>query len=150
MTEELGRYVVGFMFSNGHVLLVQKTKPDWQRGYWNGVGGRVELGETPLDAVAREFQEETLIDTSPGEWRGICQERGPGCLVHFYAARRIVAPPVGRANDMGEPLMWRRVDDLPAVQVVGNLRWLIPMALDWRNPKAVIGVVADIKERATW
>lgn len=150
MTDTLRLYVAGFLFSNGDVLLVQKMKPDWQKGYWNGVGGRVEPGEAPLDAMAREFVEETTIDVGKDEWRGVCQERGPGYMTHFYAARRMAQPHAPSLNDAGEPLMWREVRFLHQVEVLGNLRWLIPMALDWRAPKAVVGVVADIKERPTW
>ncbi|WP_155298230.1 NUDIX domain-containing protein [Deinococcus kurensis] len=39
----------------GRVLLVRTTK--W-RGLWGVPGGKVEWGETLLDAVQREFQEE--------------------------------------------------------------------------------------------
>ena len=38
------RYTVGFVFSEGFksVLLIRKTKPDWQAGLMNGVGGEAE------------------------------------------------------------------------------------------------------------
>jgi 8-oxo-dGTP diphosphatase len=58
------RMVVGFLFADSDVLLVQKMKPDWQKGFWNGVGGKDEDGEEPIDAMVREFREETKIDTA--------------------------------------------------------------------------------------
>ncbi|HBZ44883.1 MAG TPA: NUDIX hydrolase [Maritimibacter sp.] len=44
----------------GQVLLVKRKKqPD--AGLWGYPGGHVELGETPLDAAARELWEETGV-----------------------------------------------------------------------------------------
>jgi 8-oxo-dGTP pyrophosphatase MutT (NUDIX family) len=57
------RYVVGFLFSEdeSRVLLVWKNRPAWQDGKLNGVGGKIEAGETPLQAMEREFKEETYF-----------------------------------------------------------------------------------------
>lgn len=54
-------YVLGFAFSEDfkRIALIRKNKPEWQKGKLNGVGGKVEVGETPVMAMAREFQEET-------------------------------------------------------------------------------------------
>lgn len=55
------RYVVGFAFSSGmsNVLLIRKKSPRWQKGLLNGIGGKIEKGESPLDAMRRECKEET-------------------------------------------------------------------------------------------
>lgn len=56
-------YVVGFAFS-GHldcVAMITKTKPEWQNGLLNGIGGKIEDGETPLQAMIREWDEECEI-----------------------------------------------------------------------------------------
>ena len=48
----------------GRVLLIQRgTEP--HKGRWSIPGGLVELGETVLDAVRREVQEETGITVEP-------------------------------------------------------------------------------------
>lgn len=54
-------YVLGFMFNlaESKVLLVWKNRPAWQAGKLNGVGGKIEEGETPIQAMNREFAEET-------------------------------------------------------------------------------------------
>lgn len=54
-------YVLGFMFNEDEskVLLVHKNRPTWQAGKLNGIGGKIEAGETPLQAMEREFMEET-------------------------------------------------------------------------------------------
>lgn len=62
-------YVLGFAFGpNGHVALIQKTHPHWQKGKWNGIGGHREGLEQPREAMRREFREETGVDTDPHGW----------------------------------------------------------------------------------
>ena len=57
------KYSLGFLFSaSGElVCLIQKEKPEWQKGCLNGVGGKVEEGETFIECMIREFQEETGV-----------------------------------------------------------------------------------------
>ena len=54
-------YVLGFAFNpeKTHVLLAWKTKPAWQAGKLNGIGGAVRKDELPHHAMAREFAEIT-------------------------------------------------------------------------------------------
>ena len=70
-------YVLGFVFnySKNQVLLIEKQRPAWQMGRWNGIGGEIEEGETPYQAMVRESVEETgfthpfickIIFTCPG------------------------------------------------------------------------------------
>ncbi|WP_164969449.1 hypothetical protein [Halarcobacter ebronensis] len=51
-------YVTGFLFTKDfkHVVLIKKLNPEWQRGLFNGVGGKVEENEKPCDAMSREFK----------------------------------------------------------------------------------------------
>jgi len=68
---QMTRYVVGFAFSPDYswVLLLREAKPPWQAGRLNGVGGKIEAGETAQQAMAREFAEEVGIVTSENQWR---------------------------------------------------------------------------------
>lgn len=52
-------YTCAFAFSGEHVLLLRKDTPSWQKGKLNGIGGKVEQGESIHTATVREFQEET-------------------------------------------------------------------------------------------
>lgn len=56
------KYVLGFAFDDvGRVALIRKLKPTWQAGKWNGIGGKVEVGEASYDAMVREFYEEAAV-----------------------------------------------------------------------------------------
>lgn len=76
------RFVVGFVFSKNpeRILLVLKNRPAWQSGKFNGIGGKIENFETPLEAMNREFVEETYFS---------------GWLNHVFRFRNIVWEPVG-------------------------------------------------------
>ena len=147
--------VCGFMFCGQSVLLVRKLKPAWQRDLYNGVGGKVEDGETPIAGMVREFLEETGVQTLPGDWRHFAVEQEPsGVWVHFFAARVDYATRQRNRwparNDAGEVLSWlpwdsvvsaasRSLNDgLPANVAVVNLAWLLPLALDPRDVPAIV------------
>lgn len=62
-------YVMGFAFDPyGAVALINKNRPDWQKGKWNGIGGHLEHNELAHEAMAREFQEETGMATKLDDW----------------------------------------------------------------------------------
>ena len=65
------QYVLGFAFTKdkSEIILIEKQKPDWQKGKLNGVGGKVELDDNnETEAMIREFREETGVDTCPDQW----------------------------------------------------------------------------------
>lgn len=124
------KYVCGFMFdSNARVLLIAKLRPDWQAGKLNGIGGRVEEGETETQAMRREFQEETGIVCD--NWCLFCVLRDArGWPVYFYyGAGNIYA--AQRLTDE-EPVILECSDLGFDARVIPNLRWLIPMAQSMR------------------
>lgn len=57
-------YVLVFAFdwTREKVLLIKKSKPEFQAGLLNGVGGKIQQGEIPEQAAIREFKEETGLD----------------------------------------------------------------------------------------
>lgn len=57
------KYVVGLVFDpKQRVMLIEKNRPDWQKGYFNGVGGEINNNETPINAMIRECKEESGLE----------------------------------------------------------------------------------------
>ncbi|MCT7492616.1 NUDIX hydrolase [Aliarcobacter cryaerophilus] len=56
------RVVVGIITDNKEILLLKKNNPDWQKGLYNGIGGKVELNTTPLETIIKKCQEELGVN----------------------------------------------------------------------------------------
>ena len=55
------KYTLCFIRRGDEILMLNRQKPSWM-GMWNGVGGRMDDGETPKECVIREVWEETGIE----------------------------------------------------------------------------------------
>jgi 8-oxo-dGTP diphosphatase len=117
------QYCCGFAHFGDTVALILKAKPAWQAGKLNGVGGSVEEGETPAQAMTREWREET--GTEVDNWGHFITLNTKGAEVHFFRARLNHSPVL--VSQPEEPMRWYMVDHLPE-NVIPNLRWLVPMS----------------------
>ena len=54
-------YTICFCYRGDLVLMLHRSRPPNQ-GLWNGLGGKINAGETPLASVQREVLEEAGID----------------------------------------------------------------------------------------
>lgn len=122
-------YVAGLCFDSAkRVVLIRKEKPAWQCGKLNGVGGKINPHELPVNAMRREFCEETGVKVH--DWDKFCllTHREGVWRVHFFVAhcdetvRNVFSATRERVV----------VNDAPYVfdRMIPNLSWLIPMALD--------------------
>ena len=145
MTNNIQKYVAGFLFFDHvekdiweyetrtkKVLLVRKNKPAWQKGKLNGIGGKIEEGETPDDAMHREFFEETGIEQK-FDWKlfVVLKNEIVGYELYFYKTSLNDRPNLKQyKNDIGEILEVHSVEDLKKRDKIKNLEWLIPLAFD--------------------
>lgn len=133
MAVQRTKWVVGFLFrKNKEVALISKTHPAWQKGKLNGVGGKVNEGELPLEAMQREFLEEAGAKVS--EWREFVLLRLQDGDVHFFSAHGDYAI----QSMTEEKVAWHALADIGSLPVISNLAWLIPLALDPGTRHAVI------------
>jgi 8-oxo-dGTP diphosphatase len=123
------RYVLGFAFDEAgdRVVLIQKTKPAWQAGKYNGVGGKVEENETMIDAMVREFYEETGVETAINDWREYAFMVGPdwSCAVYCLGDGLIVDAVKTTTEEKIEVFSTKALPN-----TISNVPWLIAMAKD--------------------
>ncbi len=122
------RYVVGFAFNPDmtEVVLIKKNKPEAQKGIWNGVGGKIEIDESELEAMVREFREETGVVTDPISWRQFVKLEFPDAEVTFFCRTELVTKTYSMTDEIVTIIA---VADLVNYRIVPNLHWLIPMAI---------------------
>lgn len=122
------KYVVGFMFNGKEtdVLLIEKQKPQWQIGKFNGIGGKVEENESSLEAMVREFKEETGIYS--GNWKYIITMKGDDWSVDVFTCKsNNVFSFKSMESEQVNLIPLYQLDDY---DLISNLYWLIPMCLD--------------------
>jgi 8-oxo-dGTP diphosphatase len=120
------RYVVGFAFNSfeNAVVLIKKTHPEWQKGKLNGIGGHIEAGETPLEAMIREASEETGIETD-FNWVHYASMQGGDFECFVFKGSTGDIP--NRYSDSGEEVSWQSLPlECPRI---ANLDFLIEAAL---------------------
>ncbi len=98
----------------GRVLLARRAAEPG-KGRWDLLGGFIDEGETPLEALRREIAEEIGVDVDPGEFVGGFPDRygadGPPTL-NFYWTAHVDGWP--RSSDEIAELRWFDPEALPA------------------------------------
>ena len=123
-------YVVGFLFhpSLTQVTLIRKNRPGWQAGKLNGVGGKVEVGETPDQAMAREFHEET--GWSSPNWVRYIVQSGLNFRVHYFFQVSQVG--FDQVKTRTDELVGRYViNDLMVDELVPHVYWMLQCCITW-------------------
>lgn len=82
-----------YLRKNNEFLMLHRTKKkqDVNAGKWIGVGGKLEAGETPYQAMIREIEEETGYLPEQCEFRGIvvfCYNDNPPEKMYLYTCDR--------------------------------------------------------------
>jgi len=101
----------------GRVLLGRRAlEPDKDR--WDLLGGFIDEGEHPLDALRRELREESGLEVEPGDFLGVWMDRygydsTAASTLNLYWEARVVSGAERPADDVAE------------------LRWFAPAELPW-------------------
>lgn len=143
--DKMTYYVLGFLFDKQHteVVLIEKQRPSWQKGFLNGVGGHIEPNETPINAMRREFEEEAdfyvqnwnlrVVLRGSGTHIGDRCRTGKSWQVYCFTAETtdILSCCVKTVTDeklwVLSPYLSRSPLSPP---MLSNLKWLIPLCLD--------------------
>lgn len=139
-TPQPQRYCVGFLLErpSERVLLLRKNKPAWQYGLLNGVGGKIEDGELPIDAMHREWREEVIANAVHLKWREFAVMSSERSVIHCFAAETNRLPRDDGYNDRGEQLVTVRLSEIGLHRdCIRNLKWLLPLAFEDPNHQFV-------------
>jgi len=80
--------VLAFSPTLSHVWLVQKNRPDMPHIHrlFSGIGGEMEVGESPVGSAMREFTEETGYSLNKDDMVHVEHQRFlPGHEIYWYA-----------------------------------------------------------------
>jgi 8-oxo-dGTP diphosphatase len=118
----------------GRVLLTQRKAGSHLAGAWEFPGGKVEAGEDPRAALARELREEIGIEATVGEIVDVTfhryEDADKAVLLLFFEAARAPGSPEPRAID------------------VAAIEWARKAALDdARFPPADVAVLRKVRAR---
>lgn len=123
--------VAGFLFSEDTkmVALISKLSPNWQAGKLNAIGGKIEAGEQPIDALVREFEEETGVYIPPSEWkyRAKIYDEVKGYEVFFFSAFSDALFEVRSMEAEQVNIMSVQTILNYNYPIIPNLRWLMPL-----------------------
>jgi 8-oxo-dGTP diphosphatase len=112
--------VLCYLEKDGKYLMLHRIKKenDENRDKWIGLGGKIEAGESPYDAVRREIAEECSLSLIKPEYRGIItfvsDEWGTEYM-HLFTSRDFSGHP---SYDCDEGVLeWVKKEDIPSLPI---------------------------------
>jgi 8-oxo-dGTP pyrophosphatase MutT (NUDIX family) len=128
------RYSCGLIFNSDQdeVLLIRKNRPAWQAGFFNGIGGKIEGDETPLEAMIREAYEETTIKDN--NWKDLAVLEAKDFEVNFFSIYdQDFSTIMPLTDELLYPIEVKNIFDRQYYfynSIQRNLRFLIGLALE--------------------
>lgn len=134
-------YTLCFCLCGSQVLMLYRNKPP-NAERWNGLGGRIEDGESALACIQREVMEEARIDLACAQelrfgglvtWGLGDDPTRPSTGMHTFLAQLPPDFPTGPDRLMDEGLLsWKELDwvcDRRNRAVVSNISRFLPLML---------------------
>lgn len=117
---------VGFFFSEDEkqIVLIRKNRPQWQKDCLNGIGGKIEGEETPLECMKREFLEETSLSVE--DWIEVGKITAKDAEINIFTCKGDVSQ-CKTVTD--EEVLIVEVANLSNYKLISNLPTIIPACL---------------------
>ena len=139
-------YTICFCRCENLVLMLLRSRPP-NAGLWNGLGGKISPGETPLQSIRREVLEEAGIDLRESErvrfggvvrWAAGVDPTGPSTGMHVFVADLRPGSALEGTRRTPEGLLsWKTLDwvcDPENEAVVSNIPCFLPDLLQGDRP----------------
>ena len=127
------KFTICFMKQEDAILMLNRTSPEWM-GAWNGVGGKIEDPETPLQCILREVYEETGMELQSHDfqykgtasWYSVDGAPFGGMHIYFVDLPSTVVYPTPVKTDEGI-LDWKELSWLvhPKNRGVADLKYYL-------------------------
>ena len=118
------------LLRDGDNILLAMKKRGFGEGYWNGIGGKVEVGETIKQALVRECQEEIGVTPLVYQKVAIHDFKFPdghsGMIVHAYLCTEWEGEPE-ETEEMAP--CWFATSEIPYDQMWQDDRYWLPLVL---------------------
>lgn len=131
-----------YIFRGDHILLAMK-KRGFGVGKWNGAGGKLHPGETPLKAAVREVQEEIGVNVVLAQPHGRIHFHDPAgaeWLVHVFRTEDYHGEP--QETDEMRP-QWFPIAAIPYDVCWADDRYWLPLLIASQKFTAEIWLAED-------
>lgn len=120
-------------------ILLAKKKRGFGEGKYNGVGGKLEEGETPEEAMIRETEEEIMITPTKYEKMGVIEfleyVKGERANVKFHLY--VATEWEGNPKESEEMIpKWFSLDNLPYNEMFPDDKYWLPYILEGKKINA--------------
>ena len=110
--------VCGVLVRERQVLLGHRTAGRrWYPGVWDLPGGHIEDGESELDALRRELQEEVGVTATEVGSTPLARLTGADLRLGIWHVRGWSGRPVNRCSEEHDELRWVTADELPGLEL---------------------------------
>lgn len=125
------------LLRSGDQIVLAMKKRGFGAGKWNGVGGKIEAGETLEEAMVRETIEE--INVTPLSWNAVAeldfiQDADTDTPWHMYIYAYICDKWEGDPSESEEMMpKWFHIEDIPYGDMWGDDPFWLPHVLDHKK-----------------
>jgi 8-oxo-dGTP pyrophosphatase MutT (NUDIX family) len=122
-SKDLKKNALAIIFNDDmEVLLLKRSsfEDQWMPNKWALVGGSVEDGEEPVEAVEREIKEETDLDINDFKEKFVLQ-RNEDSVEHMYVTKYSGNNDDVKLNEEHQDYKWCNVNEIEQMDIVPNL-----------------------------